>query len=88
MSVVTPKAIVDSTEYHLGELENALDPSRPEHILPAVETARVGVVDVGCGLGQLFVGRSQQYNPVSRVALPSADIPRALPEAARGITRV
>lgn len=58
-----PKATSDSTEYHLGELEIALDPSRPEHILPAVETARVGIVDVGCGLGQLFVARSAAIPP-------------------------
>ena len=53
----------DSTEYHLGELKIALDPSRPEHILPAVETARVGIVDVGCGLGQLFVAKSNSISP-------------------------
>jgi len=46
------------TEYHLGELEIALDPSRPEHILPDVHAARVGIVDVGCGMGQLFVAKA------------------------------
>ena len=63
MSAVSRKATVDSTEYHLGEIEIALDPSRPEHILPAVETARVGVVDVGCGLGQLFVAKGAAIQP-------------------------
>jgi ubiquinone/menaquinone biosynthesis C-methylase UbiE len=48
------------TEYHLGELEIALDPSRPEHILPDVQTARVGIVDVGCGMGQLFVAKASE----------------------------
>ena len=63
MTAVPPKATFDSADYHLGELEIALDPSRPEHILPAVETARVGVVDVGCGLGQLFVAKSSAIPP-------------------------
>jgi SAM-dependent methyltransferase len=48
------------TEYHLGELEIALDPSRPEHILPDVHAARVGIVDVGCGMGQLFVAKASE----------------------------
>lgn len=47
-------------KYHLGELEIALDPSRPEHILPTLSTARVGVVDVGCGIGQLFVAKANE----------------------------
>lgn len=41
-------------EYHLGELEIALDPSRPEHIPTDVRATRVGIVDLGCGMGQLF----------------------------------
>jgi SAM-dependent methyltransferase len=45
-------------QYHLGELQIALDPSRPEHILPALASARVGIVDVGCGIGQLFVAKA------------------------------
>ena len=61
MSPGTPRAKLDAmTEYHLGELEIALDPSRPEHILPALATARVGVVDVGCGMGQLFVAKGSE----------------------------
>ncbi len=49
-----------SIAYHLGELEIALDPSRPEHILPAVSTVRVGIVDVGCGMGQFFVAKASE----------------------------
>lgn len=44
-------------QYHLAELEIALDPSRREHNLPDLSTCRAGVVDVGCGIGQLFVAR-------------------------------
>jgi SAM-dependent methyltransferase len=47
-----------NTQYHLSELEIALDPSRPEHIQPDLSLSRVGVVDVGCGVGQLFVANA------------------------------
>jgi SAM-dependent methyltransferase len=47
-------------EYHLGELEIALDPSRPEHILPNVHAARLGIMEVGCGMGQLFVAKASE----------------------------
>lgn len=77
MSAGDPKATLDSnTEYHLGELEIALDPSRPEHILPALATARVGVVDVGCGMGQLFVAKAAEVAP--GVACYGFDIDPAL----------
>ena len=49
--------------YHLGELDIALDPSRPEHILPAVNAVRVGIVDVGCGVGQFFVAKVSEIPP-------------------------
>jgi len=49
-----------STRYHLGEVEIALDPSRPEHLLPVLSSSRVGVVDVGCGMGQLFVAKADE----------------------------
>lgn len=51
-------------KYHLGELEIALDPSRPEHILPSLSSARVGIVDVGCGIGQLFVAKANDVGSV------------------------
>ena len=50
-------------QYHLAELEIALDPARPEHILPELSSARVGVVDVGCGIGQLFVAKGEEVPP-------------------------
>src|SRR4030095_10287672 len=43
--------------------EIALDPSRSEHIQPDVSSARVGVVDVGCGVGQLFVAKGAELGP-------------------------
>ena len=50
-------------QYHLAELEIALDPTRPEHILPVLSSSRVGVVDVGCGVGQLFVAKAGELAP-------------------------
>ena len=47
-----------STRYHLSELEIALDTSRPENVQPDLSSSRVGVVDVGCGVGQLFVANA------------------------------
>lgn len=47
-------------QYHLAELEIALDPTRPEHVLPELSSSRVGVVDVGCGIGQLFVAKGDE----------------------------
>ena len=117
-------------QYHLDELEIALDTKRPEHLLPVLSSSRVGVVDVGCGIGQLFVAKGDEVpagvprygfdiDPtvieyakgrwpdraifgvapaekiplpdgsvdcyLSRVALPYAEIPKALGEAARVI---
>jgi ubiquinone/menaquinone biosynthesis C-methylase UbiE len=63
-SVDNPGTCLDpNTDYHLGELRIALDPSRPEHILPDLSSARVGVVDVGCGIGQLFVAKDGVLAP-------------------------
>jgi SAM-dependent methyltransferase len=47
--------------YHLAELAIALDPTRREHNLPDVSIARLGVVDVGCGIGQLFVAADRKF---------------------------
>ena len=51
---------MSTTDYHLAELAIALDPARPEHLLPRLSSARVGVVDVGCGIGQLFVAKGAE----------------------------
>jgi hypothetical protein len=53
-------------QYRLAELEIALDPTRPEHILPVLSSSRVGVVDVGCGIG-LFVAKGDGCRWASRV---------------------
>lgn len=50
----------NTTSYHLSELRIALDPSRPEHILPNLSSSRIGIVDVGCGIGQLFVAKADE----------------------------
>ena len=64
MTSVDPGAPVDAIiEYHLAELRIALDPSRPEHILPVLSACRVGIVDVGCGIGQLFVAKLAEVTP-------------------------
>ena len=47
-------------QYHLAELEIALDPTRPEHVMPELSSSRIGVVDVGCGIGQLFVAKGDE----------------------------
>jgi SAM-dependent methyltransferase len=47
-------------QYHLAELEIALDPNRRENNLPDLTTCRIGVADVGCGIGQLFVARGDE----------------------------
>lgn len=51
---------MSGTDYHLAELAIALDPARPQHLLPGLSSARVGVVDVGCGIGQLFVAKGAE----------------------------
>ncbi|HEX6942327.1 MAG TPA: class I SAM-dependent methyltransferase [Gemmatimonadaceae bacterium] len=50
-------------QYHLAELEIARDPNRPEHCLPDLSLCRVGVADVGCGIGQLFVAVGDDVLP-------------------------
>ena len=70
------------TRYHLAELKVALDPTRPEHILPVLSSSRVGVVDVGCGIGQLFVAKGDEVPPgVPRYGF---DIDQEAIEYARG----
>jgi len=44
-----------SIQYHLNELQIALDPSRPEHILPPHSPPSERVLDIGCGAGQTLM---------------------------------
>lgn len=55
------KTGMPASSYHLAELAIALDPTRPEHNLPDVSSVRLGVVDVGCGVGQLFVAADGEF---------------------------
>jgi SAM-dependent methyltransferase len=72
---------MSGTDYHLAELEIALDPGRPEHLLPQLSSARVGVVDVGCGIGQLFAAKGAEVPP--GVPCHAFDIDAAAIEYAR-----
>src|SRR5688572_946235 len=58
--------------YHLDELRIALDPTRPEHLLPDLRSCEKGVVDVGCGVGQLFVAKDAEIR--SGVARYAVDV--------------
>lgn len=42
-------------QYHLSELEIALDPTNPKHILPPHLAAGSRVLDIGCGAGQTLL---------------------------------
>ncbi|MGZ8413976.1 MAG: class I SAM-dependent methyltransferase [Gemmatirosa sp.] len=46
---------MNSIDYHLGELAIALDPTRPEHLMPMLGPQHRRVLDVGCGAGQSLV---------------------------------
>lgn len=42
-------------EYHLRELEAALDPASPAHALPDFRRADRSILDIGCGIGQSLI---------------------------------
>jgi ubiquinone/menaquinone biosynthesis C-methylase UbiE len=44
-----------SIQYHLNELKIALDPGDPRHSLPRIERGEQAILEIGCGIGQLFV---------------------------------
>lgn len=45
-----------SQDYHLEELEIALNPNHPAHVLPPPLPYSQKVVDIGCGAGQTLIG--------------------------------
>lgn len=45
-----------SLEYHQRELEIALDPSHPAHILPPPLSGSERALDIGCGAGATLIG--------------------------------
>jgi ubiquinone/menaquinone biosynthesis C-methylase UbiE len=42
-------------EYHLRELEVALDPASPGHVLPDFRQDDRSILDIGCGIGQSLI---------------------------------
>lgn len=50
---------MDSVAYHLQELAAARDPADPRHCLPGLLPHERDVLDIGCGIGQLFVASNR-----------------------------
>lgn len=46
---------MSSIEYHLTELEIALDPNDPRRTLPQILASDRCILDIGCGIGQTFI---------------------------------
>lgn len=46
---------MSSVDYHLAELEIALDKSDPRHVLPDLQPGEQFILDIGCGIGQTFL---------------------------------
>jgi ubiquinone/menaquinone biosynthesis C-methylase UbiE len=44
----------DTIPYHLHELAIALDPADPRHSMPLIEKGDRAILEIGCGIGQLF----------------------------------
>jgi ubiquinone/menaquinone biosynthesis C-methylase UbiE len=51
-ATVPPESKID---YHLRELEAALDPASPEHVLPDFRRDDRSILDIGCGIGQSLI---------------------------------
>lgn len=66
-----------SLHYHLRELDTALDPGDPNHCLPEVRQDERDVLDIGCGVGQLFVAQSARRPAGMRVGLDVEQAPLA-----------
>jgi len=48
-----------SLDYHLRELDTARDPTDSSHCLPEIRSRERDVLDIGCGIGQLFVAQGK-----------------------------
>ena len=55
-------------KYHLTELNIALNPCHPQHILPQIRKEDKSMLDIGCGIGQTFIA-SQIGREVSVVGV-------------------
>lgn len=79
-----------SLAYHLEELALALDPTRPERLLPTVAPHHRRILDVGCGAGQTLVAMGlagAAGAPTDDAAVDDASAPdhRADPAFACGV---
>jgi len=50
-----PLPVDPQIEYHLKELEAALDPASPTHALPEFRETDRAILDIGCGIGQSLI---------------------------------
>lgn len=51
-----------TVRYHLGELALARDPTHPRHLMPRIADHHRVILDIGCGIGQTFVGAGLNNN--------------------------
>jgi ubiquinone/menaquinone biosynthesis C-methylase UbiE len=59
---------VSGIQYHLNELKIALDPKDPRHCMPTIEPGERSILEIGCGIGQMFVA-SRPAKDVSAVGI-------------------
>lgn len=52
--------MASSVDYHLRELEAARDRNDPRHCLPDIGAGEKDVLDIGCGIGQLFAALGRE----------------------------
>lgn len=53
---------MSTIDYHLRELEVARDRDNPRHCIPDIAPHERDVLDIGCGIGQLFVALDRTGN--------------------------
>ncbi|MDF1504733.1 methyltransferase domain-containing protein, partial [Roseisolibacter sp. H3M3-2] len=61
-------AATEAMDYHLAEFEIALDPRRPEHLMPPLGARHRRVLDVGCGAGQTLAAAAVLHPAAGRLA--------------------